>query len=75
MEMILKVIGILFPGLEMAGYVFGVDTSQQSLCAGFVFKDKTSKGFRKQLLWNLLPDNKASSPMLFTPSGQIMALS
>jgi hypothetical protein len=77
MELVMKLVGILIPGLEMARYVFGIDTSQQNRSLGFVFKDKISKGFysREHLLWNLLPDNKASSPLLFTPSCQVLVLS
>jgi len=74
MELVMKLIGILIPGLGMARYVFGVDISQQNRSPGFVFTDRISKGLKKHLLWNLLPDNKASSsPLLFTPSCQILA--
>lgn len=75
MELVMKVIGILFPVLGMARYVFGIDISQQDLRSGFVFNDKNSMGFEKQLFWNPLPDNKASSPLLFTPFGPVSALS
>jgi hypothetical protein len=77
MKMVMKLIGILIPALEMARYVFWIDTSQQNRSHGFVFKDKISKGFcfKKPLLWNVLPDNKASSPLFFTPSCQTLALS
>ena len=65
MELVTKLIGILIPVFGMARYVFWVEISQQSRNSGFVFNDKISKGFylKKHLLWNLLPDNKASSPL------------
>jgi hypothetical protein len=75
MELVMKVIGILIPVLGMVRHVFGIDISQQSLRPGFVFNDKNSIGFKKHLLWNLLPDNKASSPLLSTPFGQASAIS
>jgi hypothetical protein len=67
MELVTKLIWVLIPVLGMARYVFWVEISQQNRGFGFVFKDKISKGFdfKKHLLSNLLPDNKASSPSLF----------
>lgn len=77
MKLVMKLIGILIPGLEIAGYVFGIDNSQQNRGHGFVFKDKISKVFyfRKQLLLNLRSDNKASSPLFFTPPCQVSIVS
>lgn len=75
MELVMTVIGILAPVLGMARHVFGIDISQQNLGLGFVFNDKNSMGFKKHSFWNLLPDNKASSPLLLAPSGQVLALS
>lgn len=73
MELVLKVIGILIPDLKVAGYVFGIDITQQNQSDGFVFNDKTSKGFNEHVCVNLLPDNTASS--LFTPSCRALVLS
>ena len=77
MELVTKLIWILIPVFGMARYVFWVEISQQSRSFGFVFKDKISKGyhFKKHSLCSLLPDNKASSPLLFTPPGQVLAFS
>ncbi len=77
MELVTKLIAILIPVFGMARYVFWLEISQQSRSFGFVFKDKISKGFylMKHLFWNLLPDNKASSPLLFTPPCQVLAFS
>jgi len=77
MELVMKLIGILIPGLEVSRNVFGVDNSQQNRNHGFVFKDKISKGFyfRKPLLLNLLSESKAFSPLLLTPPCQVLALS
>ena len=84
MELVMKLIGILIPGLEVSRNVFGIDNSQQNRNHGFVFKDKSfvfkdkiSKGFyfRIPLLLNLRSESKAFSPLLLTPPCQVLALS
>ena len=77
MELVMKLIGILIPGLKVSRNVFGIDNSQQNRNVGFVFIDIISKGFfpRRSLLLNLRPESKAFPPLLFTPPCQVLALS
>ena len=77
MELVMKLIGILIPGLDVSRYAFGIDNSQQNRTHGFVFKDKILKGFysiRPSLL-NLRPDDSAFSRLLFAPPCQGLASS
>ena len=77
MELVMKLIGILIPGLEVSRNVIGIDNSQQNRNNGFVFNDKISNGgySRRPLLLNLLPDNTIFSRLLFSPPCQVLSLS